>query len=364
MDRWRRILEDGYYNFVEIPPGAIDISAKLPMHPAERVTTYDLLRIGQHLLGVQPLGDPLLLLAADVNKSGSISAFDLTAIRRVILGLDPAFSGEHEAATLGAYHPFSDAGAPWADANNWGTSFPYVSENMMSNDISVIKLGDINPDAFLRPRGASQLVLEDRFVTAGKTVEILVRNDYQSAIAGLQLAIIANGQLSVAAADDNFDLLANNVNGALRMSIIQEMLQGEPIMSWTFTPSASGMLSELIQISDDIPNESYLVENNQPSQLALLWNSNNAEGSLAEINAFPNPFDNYLSISARLTKKGRHMLRVLDMTGRSFAERRIEVTKDSWHNLRLDTENWSSGVYILSLEGPTGRLTQRVVLQR
>ncbi|MFK8054708.1 MAG: T9SS type A sorting domain-containing protein [Saprospiraceae bacterium] len=354
---------NGQYSFVDVPPGAISLSAKLPMTPAARVTTYDMLRVGQHLLGTSELKEPLLLLAADVNKSGSISAFDLTAIRRVILGQDPAFGGLHEAATIGAYHPFSDENDPWMDASNWGTQFEYVSEDMMSLDISAVKLGDINPNAFLIPRGASELILEDAFVRAGETVEVLVRNDYQTAISGLQLAVISNGPLVVSAADANVDVLSNQVNGALRISILHEMLPGEPLMSWTFTPSTSGMLSDLIQISEDIPNESYAAENNQPSQLALHWNSTTLDGAQAEINAFPNPFDNHLSISAHLIKEGKHTLQVTDMTGRSFAERRIEVGQNSWHNLRLDTEAWPSGVYILTLEGPSGRLTQRVVLQ-
>lgn len=353
---------DGYYSFLNIPSGAIEVSAKLPMQSTERVTTYDIFRVGQHLLGIQPFENPLILLAADVNKSGNISAFDITAIRRVILGQDLAFAGEHEAATLGAYHPFSDEKDPWADANAWGTHFPYVNEDITSNDISVVKLGDVNPNNHLRPRGASQLVVEDSYVKRGETVEILVRNDYQSAVAGLQVAVQADGRLEIYAADENIDLHSNTINGSTRVSIIQEMLPGEPIMTWTFTPNQTGMLSDLIRISSDIPNESYGVENYQPAQLALQWDGQNMSRNVAEISAFPNPFDNHLSICAHLTKEGKHVLHVLDMTGRRFAERRIDVTEDSWHNLLLQTDKWPAGVYILSLEGPTGRLTQRVVL--
>jgi len=354
--------EEGYFSFSQVPSGAISLSAKLPMPVDERVTTYDMLRIGQHLLGIQVLEDPLLLLAADVNKSGNISAFDVTAIRRVILGHDQAFNSVHESTTVGANHPFSNETAPWTDSANWGTNFPYVSTDL-NHDISVVKLGDINPTDFLRPRSASELVLEDKYVEKGERVEILVRNDYQIPVAGLQLALHANGLLEIGTADDNIEVYSNEIHGATRIVILQELLPGEPVMTWTFTALNAGMLSELIQISDDIPNESYVVDNFQPTQLALQWNSTNASGSLSEINAFPNPFDNHLNISAHLTNEGKHMLKVTDMAGRSFAERRIDVEQDSWHNLRLDTDKWSSGVYILTLEGPSGRLTQRVVLQ-
>ncbi len=57
------------------------------------VTTYDMYLIGQHILGIAEFSDPYTLLAADVNQSGSISAFDLTNIRRAILDLDQDFGG-------------------------------------------------------------------------------------------------------------------------------------------------------------------------------------------------------------------------------------------------------------------------------
>ncbi|MFK8057718.1 MAG: peroxidase family protein [Saprospiraceae bacterium] len=57
------------------------------------VTTYDMYLIGQHVLGITEFSSPYVLLAADVNRNGSISAFDLTNIRRAILGLETTFGG-------------------------------------------------------------------------------------------------------------------------------------------------------------------------------------------------------------------------------------------------------------------------------
>lgn len=58
------------------------------------VTTYDMYLIGQHILGITEFTDAYTLLAADVNRSGSITAFDLTNIRRGLLGLDQDFGGQ------------------------------------------------------------------------------------------------------------------------------------------------------------------------------------------------------------------------------------------------------------------------------
>ena len=62
--------------------------------PMVGVGSYDLYLIGQHILGNLPLTDAYKLLAADVNRSGAITGFDLSNLRRVALGLDSTFRGE------------------------------------------------------------------------------------------------------------------------------------------------------------------------------------------------------------------------------------------------------------------------------
>ncbi|MEM0992054.1 MAG: dockerin type I domain-containing protein, partial [Bacteroidota bacterium] len=52
------------------------------------VTTLDIVLISKHILGIDPLGDPYQIIAADVNNSGSITTFDMVALRRLILGMD------------------------------------------------------------------------------------------------------------------------------------------------------------------------------------------------------------------------------------------------------------------------------------
>jgi len=54
--------------------------------PFNGVSTFDLILINQHILGVQPFDDPYDYLAADVNNTSSITILDMIGIRRAILG--------------------------------------------------------------------------------------------------------------------------------------------------------------------------------------------------------------------------------------------------------------------------------------
>lgn len=57
----------------------------------ENVSSFDLLLIQQHILGLKPFTSFYQFAAADVNFSGDITAFDLLIIKRTILGLNQTF---------------------------------------------------------------------------------------------------------------------------------------------------------------------------------------------------------------------------------------------------------------------------------
>ena len=60
-------------------------------NPLNGVTTYDLVLISKHILGIEPFDTPFKMIAADANNSGSITTFDITSIRKLILGIVDTF---------------------------------------------------------------------------------------------------------------------------------------------------------------------------------------------------------------------------------------------------------------------------------
>lgn len=62
-------------------------------NPDNGVTTFDLVLMSKHILGLEPFTDPYTMIAADANRSGSITTFDIVETRKVILGINSNFSG-------------------------------------------------------------------------------------------------------------------------------------------------------------------------------------------------------------------------------------------------------------------------------
>ena len=96
------------------------------------VTTFDLVRIRQHILGALPFETTFQNLAADVNLSNSITTFDVVETRRAILGV---------------YENFPSAPS-WGFVSPDGFLFNTFTLNDISPEVifnvTAVKLGDVN----------------------------------------------------------------------------------------------------------------------------------------------------------------------------------------------------------------------------
>jgi len=78
----------GNYEFKNVVSGfTYTITPSRDTIPLNGVSTYDLVLVSKHILGLQPFDTPWKLLAADANRSGSITTFDIVETRKLILGI-------------------------------------------------------------------------------------------------------------------------------------------------------------------------------------------------------------------------------------------------------------------------------------
>ncbi|MBL0099622.1 MAG: hypothetical protein IPP49_05810 [Saprospiraceae bacterium] len=82
---------DGRFAFAPMPVGGnYDIVPSKDGDDMNGVSTLDIVMIQRHILGIEKLKSPYLMIAADANNSGSVTASDLTELRKLVLGLLPS----------------------------------------------------------------------------------------------------------------------------------------------------------------------------------------------------------------------------------------------------------------------------------
>ena len=82
-------FNDGKYGFCSLCStcSKFNLTPTKNDNPLNGVSTFDLVLISKHLLGIETLNSPYKIIAADANKSGSITSFDIVELRKLILGI-------------------------------------------------------------------------------------------------------------------------------------------------------------------------------------------------------------------------------------------------------------------------------------
>ena len=74
------------YAYCVCDEGSYTITPEKDDNPLNGVTTFDLVLISKHILGIESFDNPYKMIAADANKSGSVTTFDIAEFRKLILG--------------------------------------------------------------------------------------------------------------------------------------------------------------------------------------------------------------------------------------------------------------------------------------
>lgn len=121
----------------------------------ENVSTFDLIVMQQHILGVTPFDSPYKYIAADVNNSGTITTLDQISIRKVILGISSQYPVgswryiPHYALSNNAFNtdfhnnPFT---AVWNHPN--GQQYPYLAGQGGKSYLDALDLNMLSTDIF------------------------------------------------------------------------------------------------------------------------------------------------------------------------------------------------------------------------
>ena len=137
----------GAYTFYQVETGNdYTIAPSKNSNHINGVTTFDLVIISRHILGVNLLDSPYKIVAADANRSKTVTTFDLVQIRKLILNIDSVFPNNSSWRFINKNYQFPDPAKPFAEVFPEVTNINNLSENMMA-DFIAIKIGDVNGSA-------------------------------------------------------------------------------------------------------------------------------------------------------------------------------------------------------------------------
>jgi len=137
------VESNGSFSFNDLTKGGnYRIKAKYNEDHGNGISTQDIVLIQKHILGQQTFDNPYKYIAADANNSGTITAADISEIRKLILGINSRFKQNESWRFIPKSFNFKDPDQP----------FPFEEEiqhlnlttNCVNDDFHAVKIGDIN----------------------------------------------------------------------------------------------------------------------------------------------------------------------------------------------------------------------------
>lgn len=137
---------NGYYTLAGISEGSsFTVIPEKDDDYMNGVTIWDLLIMHAYILAIEEI-NPYSYIAGDINRSNTITAFDLVALRKLILGFDIKFENNTSWRFIDADYVFPNPSNPFAEAfpELWNVeSF----ETTVTKDFVAVKIGDLNGTA-------------------------------------------------------------------------------------------------------------------------------------------------------------------------------------------------------------------------
>jgi hypothetical protein len=354
-------------------------------NPANGVTSLDIALIQRHILQLEPFDSPFKIVAADVNRSGSVTAFDLLHIRQVILGLIPDFPNSPPWLFLEEDFTFDDPNDPLATTlpNNVYT-FSTDADTVMMNYMA-LKIGDVNnnanpnldsdPDNRNEFARALLLNVKDREVKVGEEVDVYLNSVVDESLEGYQFTmnydseVLAFVDLKSQATEDfsinNYAVFEDR--GAVTLSYNGDFLleKNNALLHFIFRAKRSGKLRDLLFINSSITKvEAYSAED-ELLDLDLIFENEGVNIPLEQqfklYQNQPNPFRNSTEISFYLPAASDVQLKIFDLSGRVLVSVQSDFN-EGLQTLIIDEKDFgATGVFYYQLQTAFGMLTRKMV---
>ncbi|MBK9012748.1 MAG: HYR domain-containing protein [Saprospiraceae bacterium] len=142
---------NGDYEIFFVSGDDYTITPEKDTMPLNGVTTFDLVTIRKHILGIDTLDSPYKMIAADINSSGAITTFDLVEIRKLILIINTNFPSNKSWRFVDASYVFPDPMNPFSAPFPESIIVNDVTNDQLNLNFIGIKIGDVNNSAITSP---------------------------------------------------------------------------------------------------------------------------------------------------------------------------------------------------------------------
>jgi hypothetical protein len=384
-------LSDGLYSF-DLSGSNYTVTPTKTTGKLNGVTALDVSRLSQHVGGTLPFTNPLEYIAADINKSNSLTTTDVSTLQSALLnnpiGLNQFRSSWRFVPTGTMFSTPYGSTAFWSFAEK--RTYTGISTIQTNQDFDAIKVGDLvtpNFNPALKPAPAVPVVfaVPDVALTVGTTVEVPFRCDHFEDLVALQACFWFNPEVMA------LDAVLPSANMPMQVSNFGtwNLAEGRLPLVWAVATAETKVgnpelfklrfrvlqggysLGDVLSISQKGMEASAWHADYRPERVELAYSpvteaqqrgETSEEGFDFELyQNEPNPFEDKTVIGFRLPAAALATLTVYDESGRLLFTQQGDFAK-GYNAMVLDRSLLkTSGVMYYTLATATASATKKMV---
>ena len=335
---------DGLYNFPNLIDGEDYVVT--PFNNTEDLngfTTFDLVLMTQHILGVNELDSPYKIIAADINGDGKVTTSDVVRGRQLILFIIPSLSPDN---TSWKFVPkdfiFTNPDDPFDQTIPQILSYPNIESDELNADFIAIKVGDLNnnvetnligDDLDRSEKDPMYLMVDDVAVIKGETYTIDFKAKDFKEILGyqftlefdenkMQFAGIESGALEMTEGNFGLQLLEKGIITTSWNALKANSIEDETILfSLTFEALDLFELKNAFEISSRFTKSESYQQDGEHLEVELLFEEKEilfpiSDGEFDLYSNRPNPFSNTTTIAFVLPDASPVTMTIYDVAGK------------------------------------------------
>lgn len=381
---------DGYVCVENYFPAGtyVCITPTLEDDPLNGVDVLDLSLITKHYFGLEPLNTPYKLIAADANKSGTVTTFDIVELRKLILHHYESLPNNTSWRFINVAQVFSNPQNPFAEILEENNCLTITDSAVASMKFIGIKTGDVNLSAkasskyptvppsdslagSVEERGPETAIYyfdaADRTVSEGEIFTLKINGNPD--LTAWQFSLNADF-LEV------LDIIPGNFQNMIDFGVFtQPSGNGAYITSLAFQPvtdfsiqfkaQKSGKISDWLYFSNVLTPSLGYTDNLQVGIELRFSESSNTSFTLGAGNVLhqnsPNPWQHTTVMPFELQAASDVTIRITNAAGK------VVATQSGWypagyHTVKIDqSQVKAKGVYFYQIETAGGVLTRKMV---
>ncbi len=355
----------GNYLFEGLPQGDnYEITPTKNINHRNGVTVLDIIDLRSHLLFIDTFNTPYQYIAADVNRNGSVTVFDLIIVQQMVLEAIDEFPQNNSWDFLPADYTFDYASQALSYTYPQSILISDLNSDELMIDFVGVKIGDTNEsnNPSLISNGMSPWQIKDRSVAAGEIIEISVRTSIEQTLLGYEAGL-------------NFDPTLLELQGVTGVTDYQ--LEDDELKMLWYTEDAGNQArnitpkmdlitlqflahTDLNRISEainfDTPNARQLTYDAERMERTIDWTFTDAV--VTDIKSFdqyapklyPNPFNEETFFTFELTRTTPVALEIYDLTGK-IVFREQKDRSEGLHEIMVSGSYFSAaGTYFYRLK--------------